>query len=149
MNNLPYQANNAEFNPLFVKMQARFSYGNKTIAETMLERAAKYEAASRRTVPAEVHMTKANFLPKKATDSTKRRFFSLGTLVSFCLFALLLGTLLFSGALINKMAVSGTLREMPAIGQQGEPVLYTESTENTVAESMILPEEFETGALRF
>ena len=133
MNHLPYQANNAEFNPLFVKMQARFSVGNKTIAEAMLERAAKYEATARQTVPAEVHMTKANFLPKKGADSGKRRFFSLGTLVSFCLIALLLGTLLFSGALINKMAIIGTANEE-------KPLLYSESVAD-VTESMILPEE--------
>lgn len=139
-NTLPYQTNNAEFNPLFVKMQARFSVDNKTIAQAMLERAEKYEADSRRTVPAEVHMTKANFLPQKTAEVKSHHFFSMQTLTSFCLIVLVLGTLLFSGALINKMAFAPENAPVSPARTASEASLYTVLEEPVVAKSMILPD---------
>ena len=103
-NQVPFQANNAEFNSLYVKMLARFSCGDKTIGEAMLERAEKYEATARRTLPSEVHMKKANSLPKKQKEKTGKRLFSLGSLVAVSMVLLIVGTLLFSGAFFNRIA---------------------------------------------
>ncbi len=103
-NQVPFQANNAEFNSLYVKMLARFSCGDKTIGEAMLERAEKYEATARRTLPAEVHMKKANSLPKKQKEKQGKRLFSLGSLVAISMVLLIVGTLLFSGAFFNQIA---------------------------------------------
>ncbi|MBQ8907954.1 MAG: hypothetical protein IJY71_05155 [Clostridia bacterium] len=118
-NQVPFQANNAEFNSLYVKMLARFSCGDKTIGEAMLERAEKYEATARRTVPAEVHMKKANSLPKKAKEKNGKRLFSLGSLVAFCMVLLVVGTLLFSGAFFNQMAVGFVADAAPVMEDAG------------------------------
>ena len=117
-NQVPFQANNAEFNSLYVKMLARFSCGDKTIGEAMLERAEKYEATARRTVPAEVHMKKANSLPKKQKEKSGKRLFSLGSLVAVSMVLLIVGTLLFSGAFFNQIA-EGFVTEAAPVAEAG------------------------------
>ena len=140
-NQVPFQANNAKFNSLFVKMQARFSYGNKTIGEAMLERAEKYEATARPVVPTEVHMKKANSLPKKAKEKNTKSIFSLGSLVALCMVVLVLGTLLFSGAFINQIAngfVGGVAPVLEAEELETQDILTLSDEEITTVDALCI-----------
>lgn len=115
-NNLTYQTNNVEFNPLFEKMQTRFCQGG-TIAEKLAKRANEYSKNQPKRVSKEFYMTYANSLPKKAVSKNAKKgvgkkLLSLRHVSHACIAMLVVGTVLVSGTAIGNLRQADQLIDL-------------------------------------